>query len=44
MVPEATMTSLLGSDTVLGEKLKALITAALDTGGKDNITVIGVQV
>jgi protein phosphatase len=43
-VPETTIKSILGSNTGLQEKLQAFVSAALDTGGKDNITVVGVQV
>ena len=43
-VPEETIKSILSSNTGLQEKLQAFVSAALDTGGKDNITVVGVQV
>jgi serine/threonine protein phosphatase PrpC len=43
MVPRALITSLLGSGEPLSEKAAALIRAANEAGGKDNITVVLVQ-
>jgi serine/threonine protein phosphatase PrpC len=43
MVDSRLMISVLSSDKKLGQKTKALIEAANDAGGKDNITVVLVQ-
>ena len=39
-IPENTLYSILNTDTSLENKAKALVKAALDAGGKDNITVV----
>jgi protein phosphatase len=39
-VPNGTIVGILISDRTIEEKAQALITAALSTGGKDNITVV----
>jgi protein phosphatase len=42
-IPEKTLNSILNTDTDLECKAKALVKAALDAGGKDNITVVMAQ-
>ena len=42
-IPENTLHSILNTDTSLENKAKALVKAALDAGGKDNITVVMAQ-
>ena len=42
-IPENTLYSILNTDTSLANKAKALVKAALDAGGKDNITVVMAQ-
>jgi protein phosphatase len=39
-IPENTLCSILSTDTNLETKARALVKAALETGGKDNITVV----
>jgi protein phosphatase len=43
-VPEEEMISILLLNKDLQGKLEALVSAALDAGGRDNITVVGVEV
>ena len=43
-VPEETLVSILRSNSELDKKLDGLISAALEAGGRDNITVVGVEV
>ena len=43
-VPEETIVSILGSDDGLKEKLEAPVSAALDVGGRDNMTVVGAEI
>lgn len=43
-VPEKKMLSILLSNKDLIAKLEALVSAALDAGGRDNITVVGAEV
>lgn len=43
MITSATITEILGRDCSLDEKKNALIQAALDAGGKDNVTVVLVE-
>jgi protein phosphatase len=43
-VPEQKMLSKLKSDSSLNEKLNALLLAALEAGGRDNITVVGAEI
>ena len=38
-IPENTLHSILNADTHLETKARALVKAALEAGGKDNITV-----
>lgn len=42
-IPENTLNLILNTDTNLEIKARALVKAALDTGGKDNITVVMAQ-
>jgi len=42
-IPETTFNSILNTDTNLEAKARVLVGAALDTGGKDNITVVMAQ-
>jgi serine/threonine protein phosphatase PrpC len=42
-VPEGTVTDVLGRDDTLDQKLSALIKSALDAGGPDNVTVVGLE-
>ena len=42
-VSEERMVSILLSNEELGEKFQALVSAALDEGGRDNITVVGAE-
>jgi protein phosphatase len=42
-VPEAVIGELLRAQGRLEERLQALVQAALDSGGRDNITVVGAQ-
>jgi protein phosphatase len=42
-VPEETIVSVLRSNGNLEEKLEALVSAALDAGSTDNITVVGAE-
>ena len=42
-IPENTLCSILSTETNLETKARALVKAALDTGGKDNITVVMAQ-
>jgi protein phosphatase len=42
-IPESTFNSILNADTDLENKARALVKAALDAGGKDNITVVMAQ-
>jgi serine/threonine protein phosphatase PrpC len=42
-IPENTLHSILNTDTNLEIKARALVKSALDTGGKDNITVVMAQ-
>ncbi len=42
-IPEHTLNSILNTDTNLETKARALVKAALDAGGKDNITVVMAQ-
>ncbi len=42
-IPESTFNSILNTDTDLENKARALVKAALDAGGKDNITVVMAQ-
>lgn len=42
-VSEETIRSVLGSDISLESKFQQLVTIALDTGGSDNITIVGAQ-
>jgi serine/threonine protein phosphatase PrpC len=43
-VPEETLVSILRSNSELDNKLNAFISTALEAGGRDNITVVGVEV
>lgn len=43
-ITEETMISILKTETGLGDKLEVLVAAALETGGKDNATVVGMEV
>ena len=43
-VPEETLLSILRSNSELDKKLDRLVSAALDAGGRDNITVVVVEV
>ncbi|MCG8635405.1 MAG: protein kinase [Desulfobacterales bacterium] len=40
MVPRETVAAILGTDTSIEERVKKLAGAALDSGGKDNITIV----
>lgn len=39
-VPDGTIAEILNSDRIIEDKARALVTAALGSGGKDNITVV----
>jgi len=43
-IPEETLVSVLRSNGELDKKLHALVSTALEAGGRDNITVVGVEV
>jgi len=44
IVPEATLVSILRSNSELDKKLDGLVSSALEESGKDNITVVGVEI
>jgi protein phosphatase len=43
-VPEEKLVSILRSNSGLDKKLDSLVTIALEESGKDNVTVVAVQV
>ena len=43
-ITEEAIVSILRSETDLGEKLKTLVSTALELSGKDNVTVVGMEV
>jgi protein phosphatase len=43
-VPEETLVSVLSSNSELEKKLEVLVSIALEESGKDNVTVVGVEV
>jgi len=43
-IPPETLISLLNAETCLETKAKSLVQAALDAGGKDNITLVVAEI